>query len=613
MPDRGTWSRKVEFVLAAVGYSVGLGNVWRFPYLCFRSGGGAFLFPFFIMLFLCGVPLAYMEMATGQYTQQGPVGALAKMSPLFKGAGLATIVISFLFTTYYNVIITWSFYYLFSAFQAELPWSHCNHDWNSANCWDGSNRLQGNSSFNNGSVVSYGVENNITVVGRNRVSPTEDFFERRLLEKTSGIDDQGVLKWDLTLILLFCWIIVYFCIWKGPKSTGKVVYFTATFPYVMLLILLVRGLTLPGSMLGVWYFIKPRWELLLDAKVWVNAAAQNFNSLGIAFGGLITMSSYNKKSNIIWKDVLVICLVDAVTCLLAGFAIFSILGYLAHIQDMPVENVVNAGPGLVFIVYPGAFTTMPVPQLFAVLFFFMLICLGIDSQFASVEVVVTFIQDHFHTYVQKYVKRREVLVLIVCFLSFLCGLPNVTQGGIYFFQLIDYYAAALSLMILAFFEVMAITWIYGAVRLSRNVEEMNHSKPNVFFTVCWYISPLIIFGIWLSSLIQYQPFTVAGYVYPLWADVVGWSIAILSILCIPAGMVHAVYSAHGNTILQKFRNSFRPSIKETGIYDKHHRHHDMNPLSVLKRLLPKQSPSEQNGVTVWSDKENGNVITHTNI
>ncbi|KAK3084341.1 hypothetical protein FSP39_011857 [Pinctada imbricata] len=556
--DRQNWSKSAEFLLAAIGYSVGLGNVWRFPYLCYSSGGGAFLIPFFLMLILCGVPLLYMELAVGQYTRQGPVGALAKICPLFKGAGLATVVISFLFTTYYNVIITWAFYYLFSCFQVRLPWSDCNNDWNSDACWDGTSSV--NQTYN---ATTNASDVMVTVRANNSISPTEDFYFQKVLERTGGLEDQGVLKWDLALILLLCWIIVYFCIWKGPKSTGKVVYFTATFPYLVLITLLIRGVTLKGSLKGILYFVKPKWELLLDPKVWVNAAAQNFNSLGIAFGGIITMSSYNKFHNRIIKDVLIIAVVDAVTCILAGFAIFSILGYLAENQQKDVEDVIKQGPGLVFVIYPEAFTNMPVSQLFAAAFFFMLICLGIDSQFASTEVIVTTISDHFAPQVKKYLKKKEVLVIIVCFISFLFGLPNVTQGGYYFFSLIDHYAAAVSLMYLAFFEVIAITWIYGARRLGRNVKEMNGSPPNVFFIVCWYfISPVFIFGIWMFSMIQYRVFTLDDYKYPVWATVLGWFIAVLSVVCVPAGMVHAVYTAKGRNLKEKFLNACKSPMTE---------------------------------------------------
>ncbi|XP_048764055.1 sodium- and chloride-dependent GABA transporter ine-like [Ostrea edulis] len=557
MVARQKWSKNVEFLLAAIGYCVGLGNVWRFPYLCYSSGGGAFLVPFFLMLILCAVPLLYMELTVGQYTQKGPVGALGKLCPLFKGAGLATVVISFLFTTYYNVIIAWAFYYLFSCFQAVLPWVGCNHDWNSPNCWDGTATQNFTNTTTNASYMVPVNKPNGTI------SPTEDFYQTYVLERTKGIEEPGQLKWELALILFLCWVLVYFCIWKGPKSTGKVVYFTATFPYLVLVTLLIRGVTLPGSLNGIMFFIKPKWELLLEPKVWVNAAAQNFNSIGIAFGGIITMSSYNKFHNRIIKDVIVIAVVDAITCLLAGFAIFSILGYLAENQGKSVDDVIQQGPGLVFVIYPEAFTTMPVPQLFAAVFFLMLISLGIDSQFASTEVIVTTINDHFHSQVKKYLRRKEVLVALVCFCSFICGLPNVTQGGYYFFSLIDHYAAAVSLMYLAFFEVIAITWFYGARRLGKNVKEMNGSSPNIFFIICWYfISPVFIFGIWLFSMISYRPFQLDDYEFPVWATVLGWFIAALSVLCVPIGMIHAIYQAKGNTLWQKFRNSIVSPLNE---------------------------------------------------
>lgn len=290
----------------------------------------------------------------------------------------------------------------------------------------------------------------------------------------------------------------------------------------------------------------------------MNAAIQNFNSLGIAFGGLITMSSYNKFQNNIIKDVMTIAIVDACTCILAGFAIFSILGALALSQNKSVEEVVKEGPGLVFIIYPQGFSEMPASQFFAFFFFLMLIFLGIDSQFAGVEVVVTAIQDQFALQIKKYLKRKELLVLIVCTVSFLAGLPNVMEGGIYFFQLLDFYAAGVSIMYLAFFEVVAVTWIYGAKRLGQNIKEMTGKYPSKFFIVCWYsASPLFISGIWIFSMIQYSHLEIGDYVYPKWAIGLGWFIASLSLVCIPIGMVHALYQAKGDNLWQKLKSSLK--------------------------------------------------------
>ncbi|RUS79168.1 hypothetical protein EGW08_013076 [Elysia chlorotica] len=562
MEERQNWSKKLEFMLATIGYAVGLGNVWRFPYLCFRSGGGAFLIPFFIMLVLCGVPLAFMEMAVGQYTRQGPIGALAKLCPFFKGAGLATVVISFLFTTYYIVIITWAFFYMFHTFSSELPWSDCSHDWNSDLCRDGASTLA-SSAY----TATSGSGNDTSLPLNQNAFPLFPYPSEKVLQKSGGIEEQGSMRWELLLILLMCWTLVYFCIWKGPKSTGKVVvYFTATFPYVVLFILLIRGITLDGSGDGIDFFIRPRWNLLLDAKVWVNAAAQNFNSLGVAFGGLITMSSYSKFNNNIVSSMLqlILNLLTRNSSLVLRFLpLFCVNIYRFNVAGH--VNFIIPLLAVLYLIFFPYFVSISKSSMLQLILNVLTRNSNIDCylhQFASVEVIVTTIQDHFGDVVRRWFKRKEILVLVVCFISFLAGLPNITQGGFYFFQLIDYYAAALSLMVLAFFEVIAICWFYGARNLANNIKLMTGSRPNIFFIVCWYgLSPLLIFGIWVFSMIQYKPLSVAGYVYPPWAVGLGWVIALVSVLCIPAGMIHSVITSPGNSWMKKIRNSFKPNMK----------------------------------------------------
>lgn len=206
------------------------------------------------------------------------------------------------------------------------------------------------------------------------------FSSNYILAMSSGIEEFGGLRLELLGFLALAWIVVYFCIWKSVRATGKVVYLTATVPFVLLFAFLVRGVTLEGADVGIRYFVEPRWELMLDSKVWINAAAQVFNSIGIAFGCQVAFSSYNKFHGPIFKDTLIVVLVDALTCILCGFIVFSIMGNLAHEQGKDVDSVISDGPGLVFIVFPHALAKMPLPQLWSVIFFLMLILLGIDSQ-----------------------------------------------------------------------------------------------------------------------------------------------------------------------------------------------------------------------------------------
>ncbi|XP_068456191.1 sodium- and chloride-dependent GABA transporter ine [Clinocottus analis] len=536
--NRPTWSRQIEFTLAGIGCAVGLGNVWRFPYLCYRSGGGAFLVPYLLMLVVLGFPLLYMELTVGQYTRRGPVHALASVCPLLKGVGVASVAISFIMCIYYNVVITWALYYLFSSFQAPLPWQNCNNTWNTANC---------SSHATNSSSSS---------------TASQEFFKYKMLEQTSGVDEAGVVRWELFLTLLLAWVLIYFCIFKGVKSTGKVVYFTALFPYVILIALLINNAQLPGASDGIYFFIVPEWDKLLSVEVWVNAAAQIFNSIGIGFGSLMAMSSYNSFNNNVLKDTLTIAIINSVTSILAGFVIFSAFGYMSHLQGIPVSDLAVDGPGLVFIVYPQAFANMPVSQLWAVIFFFMLLCLGLDSEFAMVEVMVTSLMDEYQHRLLAFFKRKELFVLAICAAACVLGIPCVMQVGIYVFQLMDHYTAIVSIMFLAFFEVIAICWSYGVSRLSDNLQEMTGKRPNIFFRVCWLIiTPVLITVILVFSIIQFKPARYEDYVFPPWAQGVGWVVAMGSIIWIPLGAVHTLWVLPGSFV-QKLKLSITPYALE---------------------------------------------------
>uniref|UniRef100_A0A3Q4AQM7 Transporter n=1 Tax=Mola mola TaxID=94237 RepID=A0A3Q4AQM7_MOLML len=503
--NRPTWSKQIEFTLAGIGCAVGLGNIWRFPYLCYRSGGGAFLVPYLFMLVVLGIPLLSMELTVGQYTRRGPVHALAIVCPLFKGVGMASVAISFIMCTYYNLVITWALYYLFNSFHAPLPWQNCNNTWNTPNCTSHAT----NSSYSS--------------------TASQEFFKyASLCGGISGIEETGNIRWELCLILLLAWILIYLCIFKGVKSTGKVVYFTALFPYVILIALLINNVQLPGAIDGIKFFIVPEWDKLLSMEVWVNAAAQIFNSIGIGFGSLMAMSSYNSFKNNVLKDALTISIVNSLTSILAGFVIFSAFGYMSYLQSIPVSDLAVDGPGLVYIVYPQAFANMPVAQLWAVMFFFMLLCLGLDSEFAMVEVLVTSLLDQFQHKMILIFKKKELLVLAVCGIAFLLGIPCVMQVGIYIFQLMDHYTAIVSIMFLAFFEVIAICWSYG-----------ENDRLCLFFH--YLVTVILIF-----SIIQFKPARYEDYVFPPWAQGVGWVIAMASIIWIPLGSIHTLWVLPGS-------------------------------------------------------------------
>ncbi|XP_037544447.1 sodium-dependent neutral amino acid transporter SLC6A17 [Nematolebias whitei] len=299
--DRPAWDSKIQYVLAQVGFSVGLGNVWRFPYLCHQNGGGAFMLLYVFLLLLVGVPLFFMELAAGQSIRQGSIGVWKHISPKLVGIGYSSIVVCFYVALYYNVIIAWSLFYLGNSFQYPLPWHQCPMD----------------------------VTVNETVKECEKSSPTPYFWFRKALNITNSIEDSGEFNPIMTGCLLAAWAIVSLAMIKGIKSSARVMYFSSVFPYVVLFIFLIRGLLLDGAIDGIAYMFYPKLEIWGSVQVWRQAATQVFFALGLGYGSVIAYSSYNPVNNNCHQDALLVSCINFMTSVLASLVVFIVLGFRA--------------------------------------------------------------------------------------------------------------------------------------------------------------------------------------------------------------------------------------------------------------------------------------------
>ncbi|KAI1242921.1 Sodium- and chloride-dependent transporter XTRP3, partial [Lamprotornis superbus] len=558
--SRPLWDNPLQFVFACISYAVGLGNVWRFPYLCQMYGGGGFLIPYLIMLIAEGMPLLYLELAVGQRMRQGSIGAWKIISPYLCGVGMflvsififqharnmgvASVVVSFFLSMYYNVINAWAFWYLFHSFQDPLPWATCPLN---------SNRT--------------GYEEECE-----KTSSTQYFWYRQTLNISPSLEASGSVQWEQALCLTLAWLVVYLCILRGTASTGKVVYVTASLPYCVLIIYLIRGLTLHGAVNGLIYMFTPKLEQLLNPKTWISAATQIFFSLGLGFGSLIAFASYNEPSNNCQRHAIIVSLINSTTSIFASIVTFSIYGFKATFNyesciskvillllnafdleegSLTADNL-NEMKDYLMVTYPQEYAQL-VPQikncsleaeldtLYSVLYFFMLLMLGIGSMLGNTAAILTPLTD-----------SRDPCFIhagVVCFVNCVIGLIFTMEAGNYWFDIFNDYAATLSLLLIVLVETIAVCYIYGIRRFEKDLYTMIGRKPNWYWKIMWaFVSPLLIISLFIFYLTDY--ILTGTLQYQAWdatqgqlvtKDYPGYALAVIGLLvaastmCIPLG------------------------------------------------------------------------------
>ncbi|XP_052823575.1 sodium- and chloride-dependent GABA transporter 1 [Octopus bimaculoides] len=469
--------------------------------------------------------------------------------------GYASVVIAFWLNIWYIVPLAWALFYLFNSFKSVLPWSNCRNSWNTLHCQSEYERQFLPYNCSNSShwrevvpIKTFNVTyllSNYSHMNCSReydwssfTSPVREYWEHRALQITGGITEVGGMRWELAATLLLTWILCYFCIWRGVKWTGKVVYFTALFPYFLLFILLIRGLTLPGAIDGIKYYIYPDISRLQDSQ---STIVFHTNCFLFSF-----------------RDAIIISFLNSATSLFSGFVIFSVIGFMAYEQKQPVSKVAESGPGLAFLAYPSAVVQLPVSPLWAVLFFLMILFLGMDSQFCTMEGFFTALIDEFPEHLRP---KREKFIAAVCFVSFLIGLTMVTQGGIYVFQIFEHYSASgICLLLFIFFECIAISWSYGINRFYDNMRDMIGYHPHFIWKITWVVTvPVICIGVFIFTLFKHVPVKYMTYEFPMWAHMIGVLMILSSILVIPGYAVYIFLVTPGN-IRTRIKLLFRPDI-----------------------------------------------------
>ncbi|XP_067853472.1 sodium- and chloride-dependent neutral and basic amino acid transporter B(0+)-like [Heptranchias perlo] len=396
-------------------------------------------------------------------------------------------------------------------------------------------------------------ENNETCTNGSEIyvphqGPSEQYWDKVVLRRTSSMDETGEIVWYLALCLLLAWLIVGTALSKGIKSSGKVVYFTATFPYAVLTILLIRGVTLEGAYKGIEYYIGSQSDFskLADAEAATNEHVSERDE-NVERGNSSSKTDY---------------LLSVIGCAVG-------LGNVWRFPYLAYRN--GGGFGLAFIAYPEALAQLPWAPLWSILFFFMLVTLGLDSLFATAETVVTTLLDQFPKFLRS---KRLHLTIGICLLFCFLGLVSVTQAGIYWINLIDHFCNGWGLIAAALLELIGLSWIYGINRFIKDIEMMIGERSCLFWLwwrVCWFfISPCLLAVILIWSLATFATPTYGPVEYPIWATALGWCMIIFCIMWIPIVAIVRIAQTEGSTFQQKISTACT-SAPDWGPYLEQHR------------------------------------------
>ncbi len=473
------WSSRTTFVLAAVGSAVGLGNIWRFPYIVYDSGGAVFLIPWLIALFTAGFPLLVLEMAVGCWGRarlgvNGAPAAFGGIRPGMRWIGWGTLANGFIIVCFYAVVMGWTFNYLVKS--VNLGWG----------------------------------------------SDAQSHFFNEVLQISSGPGNMSKVVPAILAGAVISWICIFLAIFKGTKIVSKIVVWTVPLPVLMIIVFVIRGLTLPGAFEGVAFYLKPEWGKLLEPRVWLAAYSQVFFSMTLAFGVMPAYASYLPKDSDISSNALWITALDAAISFIAGFAVFTVLGFLAMQQGVQVSEVVSSGPGLAFVTYPTAINMMPfLARLFGFLFFITLLTLAIDSAFSLVEGVIAGTHDYLPF-------KRETLTFAACLIAMAGGMLFCTDAGLYWLDIVDHHINNFGLTTFGLFECIAIGWLFGAENMREFINRSSDFSIGRWWNFCIkYLTPAVLIFMIVTTLIQRIKIPYEGY--PQWTLFAGgWGVVALA-------------------------------------------------------------------------------------
>ncbi|MEZ8928876.1 MULTISPECIES: sodium-dependent transporter [unclassified Vibrio] len=468
---REQWGSRAGFILAAVGSAIGLGNIWRFPYMAYENGGGAFFIPYLFAMLTAGIPFMILEFSMGQKYRGSAPATLARINSKFEWLGWFQVGVAAVIAVYYVAVIGWAISYFGMSF---------NQSW--------------------------GTDTNAF------------FFSEYLALGDNSPTNLGSIQWGIAGAMLLAWAITYAAIVGGVKAgierASKVMMPVL---FIMVILLIGRMVFLPGALDGVNYMFEPDFSKIWDVKVWAAAYGQIFFTLSIGFAIMLAYSSYLPEKSDITNNAFMTVLINCGFSILASIMIFSVLGYMAQEQGKPLTEVVSAGVGLAFVTLPAAINLLPAPYILGPLFFFALVVAGLSSHISIMEAVTSAIMDKLNW-------SRKKAASIVIGVGVVVSMAFATNGGLLLLDLVDHFANNVGIMVGGFIEILLMAWLLNKVSDVRAyVNEISDFSIGVWFNVCLrFVTPVMLAIILATKLSALFTDGYGGYDLTLgWAMIAG--------------------------------------------------------------------------------------------
>ena len=458
MADENKWGSNLAFILAMIGSAVGLGNIWRYPYVLYSNGGGTFFIPYLIAILVLAIPFLILEYGVGYNYQSSFTKAIVEIKPKLEVYGWLLPVGIFLMTIYYSTIIGWDGIYLFLSF-----------------------------------FKGWGSDPNT-------------FLNVQLLQSTNSLSGISNFIPFIAIFMLIGWFFIWFVSHKNlDDGLGKVCKIFVPLLFVVMFVIVIFSLTLPGAYIGLSELFNPNWSLLGHFDIWMAAFGQIFFSLSLGMGAGFTYASYTGDDIDLISSGLYVILANCAFENFAALGVFSILGYMSLQSGTPISEIVSQGTTLIFVAYPQVFNILGIFGLIlGPLFFFTVYIAGVTSMLSSFEVLSISIQN-------KFALSRNKATTILCLVGGLASMVYATSAGNFILGIADVFINNIFIIFSVFVECILFAWVFKA----ENLIDFMNGRSKAFKLGKWWLAlvkfgiPVLLVVIWFGGIHAISAFKTA--------------------------------------------------------------------------------------------------------